>query len=566
LNPSVVPVRTAEAGGVSRSVALDRGKAAISVSEASKTFRLPHQLYITLKERLAHPFRRYSYDALDALHDVTFDVGRGEFLGVVGPNGSGKSTLLRCVAGIYALDSGEINVDGRVSPFIELGAGFTDELAARDNVVVNCIMLGLSRREAEKRFDEIVALAELEEFIDLPIKNYSSGMRARLGFAIAIQTDAPVLLVDEVLAVGDASFQEKCFVQFERAKASGRTTLLVTHDMAVIERFCDRALLLDRGRLLDIGEPRRIAAGYEALATGGGAIRVPRAAPPPTSDLPRATRHLGRAHLKAPAAIGNDARGFLALVKALAEIQFKVHYLGSALGYLWSVLRPLMMFGVLYFILTRVLSVGTGVRHFPLYLLTSLVLWTFFGEATSSAVTCLVNGRGLLRKARFPRLAVPLSAILSALINLGINLLVVFVFIIASGVTPRVSWLELPLLVLFLAVLATGIGTLLSALYARFRDVAQIWAVALQMLFYTTPILYVAGRFPESVQSVLAANPLAVVFTQARHALIDPAAPSAAESVGGATVLLAPLVIAVAMLGAGLWLFGREAPRIAERL
>jgi len=216
-------------------------------------------------------------------------------------------------------------------------------------------------------------------------------------------------------------------------------------------------------------------------------------------------------------------------------------------------------------VLTRVLSVGT-VRHFPLYLLTSLVLWTFFSEATSSAVTCLVEGRGLLRKARFPRLAVPFSAVLSALINLGINLLVVFAFIVASGVEPRLSWLELPLIVLFLVVLATGVGTLLSALYARYRDVGQIWAVMLQMLFYASPVLYVAGRFPENLRSVMAANPLAVVFTQARQALIDSGAPSAAASVGGTVALLAPLAVAGATFATGLWLFGREAPRMAERL
>jgi ABC-type polysaccharide/polyol phosphate transport system ATPase subunit/ABC-type polysaccharide/polyol phosphate export permease len=567
LSRGITPVRDDEESASGPSADPVEGRsAAISISGASKTFRLPHQLYITLKERISHPFRRYTYDALGALHDISFEVRHGEFFGVVGPNGSGKSTLLRCVAGIYALDQGEIVVDGRVSPFIELGAGFTDDLAARDNVVVNCIILGLSRREAQRRVDDILALAELEQFTDLPLKNYSSGMRARLGFAIAVQTDAPVLLVDEVLAVGDASFQEKCFRQFQEAKASGRTTLLVTHDMKVIERFCDRALLLDRGRIVDIGEPHRIAAGYEALGARTESVPMARTEPLPAMDKPRAARTQVRAGLLGPAAIGDDPRGFAALVRALAEMQFKLHYLGSMLGYAWSVLRPLMMFGVLYFVLSQVLSVGAGVAHFPLYLLTTIVLWTFFAEATSSAVTCLVMGRGLLRKARFPRLAVPFAAVLSALINLGINLIVVAAFIVGSGVAPRLSWLELPLLVLFLVVLATGVGTLLSALYARYRDVGQIWAVALQMLFYLSPVLYVTGRYPESLRSVLAANPLAIVFTQARHALIDPSAPSAAASVGGTPALIAPLAIVGVLLVVGVWLFSREAPRIAERL
>jgi ABC-2 type transport system permease protein len=253
-------------------------------------------------------------------------------------------------------------------------------------------------------------------------------------------------------------------------------------------------------------------------------------------------------------------------VRVLAEIRFKRKYLASLLGYLWSLLRPLMMFGVLFFVLTRVLHAGGGVRHYPLYLFTGLVLWTFFSEGTSAAVTCLVDDRGLLRKVPFPRLAVPLAAVLSALINLGLNLAAVFIFVLASGLEVRVTWLELPLLVLFLLVFATGVGTLLSALYARYRDVGQIWAVALQMLFYASPVLYAATRYPASVRAVFAVNPLAVVLTQTRRALIDPEAPSAAAVVGGRAMLLVPVAIACVTLVGGLWLFSREAPRMAERL
>ena len=209
---------------------------------------MPHVRYSTLKERALHPFAASgSADEFEALRDVSFAAKRGEFFGIVGRNGSGKSTLLKCVAGIYALDSGTITVTGRLSPFIELGVGFNPELSARDNVLINAIMLGLSRREARARFDEILAFAELEEFVDLKLKNYSSGMSVRLGFAVAIQVEADVLLVDEVLAVGDAAFQQKCFDEFDRLKSENRTMLFVTHDMASVERFCDRGLVLERG-------------------------------------------------------------------------------------------------------------------------------------------------------------------------------------------------------------------------------------------------------------------------------------------------------------------------------
>ena len=238
---------------------------ALSIAHLSKTFRLPHERYHTLKERALHPFRNTGFDVLHAVDDVSLEIATGEFFGIVGRNGSGKSTLLKCIAGIYKADSGELALNGRLSPFIELGVGFNLDLTARDNVIINAIMLGLSRKQARERFDAIVAFAELEEFMDLRLKNYSSGMQVRLAFAVAIQVDAEVLLIDEVLAVGDAAFQRKCYSEFTRLKESGRTIVFVTHDMGAVERFCDRAMLLERGRVVDIGEPASIARKYNEL-------------------------------------------------------------------------------------------------------------------------------------------------------------------------------------------------------------------------------------------------------------------------------------------------------------
>jgi ABC-type polysaccharide/polyol phosphate transport system ATPase subunit len=242
--------------------------AAISVENVSKTFRLPHQQYSTLKERVLHPFRSTDYDELHAVKDITLEIANGEFFGIVGRNGSGKSTLLKCLAGIYGVDRGRISVAGRLSPFIELGVGFNMDLTARDNVIINAIMLGLSRREARTRFDAVIAFAELEEFIDLKLKNYSSGMLVRLAFATSIQVEAEILLIDEVLAVGDAAFQQKCFEEFFRLKREGRTIVFVSHDMHSVERFCDRAMLMERGDMVEIGEPRAIGRAYQKLNFG----------------------------------------------------------------------------------------------------------------------------------------------------------------------------------------------------------------------------------------------------------------------------------------------------------
>jgi ABC-type polysaccharide/polyol phosphate transport system ATPase subunit len=240
----------------------------IVVQAVSKTFRVPEERTHTLKERALHPLRRTRHETFKALHDISFDVHPGEFFGIAGRNGSGKSTLLKCLAGIYGVDTGKIWMHGRLSTFIELGVGFNQDLAARDNVVLNGIMMGLSPREARRRVDEVIDFAELREFEELKLKNYSSGMHVRLAFSVAIQVDADVLLVDEVLAVGDAAFAQKCFDVFNRMRDEGRTIVLVTHDMATLNRFCHRALLLERGSMVHIGEPHEVADRYLEINFG----------------------------------------------------------------------------------------------------------------------------------------------------------------------------------------------------------------------------------------------------------------------------------------------------------
>jgi ABC-2 type transport system permease protein len=268
-----------------------------------------------------------------------------------------------------------------------------------------------------------------------------------------------------------------------------------------------------------------------------------------------------------PSALGGDLRRALSLTWMLAVTDFKLRYFGSVLGYLWTLMRPLMLFGVLYFVFTKVFTIGEEVQHYPVYLLTSIVLFTYFSETTGGGVQSLMTRENLLRKMHFPRIAIPISVSLSALFNLGLNLLAVLVFALASGVEPRLSWLQFPLLVLALTVLAIGFAMLLSVLYVRFRDIQPIWDVVLQITFYASPVLYVIGMLPDEIQrEMLAANPLAVILTQMRHAVLDPSAPTAAEMIGADARLLIPFGLVVAVFCLGLWLFTREAPRIAENL
>jgi ABC-2 type transport system ATP-binding protein len=238
------------------------GPLAIEVREVEKTFRIPVHRIDSFKERMVRPFARPEYRILKALKKVSFDVHRGEFFGIVGRNGSGKSTLLKILASIYRADGGSIRMAGRVAPFIELGVGFNPDLTARENVTLNGVMMGLSRREARARLDAVLDFAELEEFVDLKLKNYSSGMMVRLAFSVMIQSEADVLLIDEVLAVGDAAFQQKCRDVFREMRDSGRTVVLVTHDMTAVQRYCHRAMLLDEGRLVYLGDPEEAGRQY----------------------------------------------------------------------------------------------------------------------------------------------------------------------------------------------------------------------------------------------------------------------------------------------------------------
>lgn len=256
---------------------------AIEVHDVSKDFLLPHLQQRTLKWHVLNRLRgwRRTLEVQHALRDVDFQVVQGEFFGVVGRNGSGKSTLLKILAGIYPPTSGRTAVDGRLVPFIELGVGFNPELTGRENVYLNGALLGFSRREMDERYDEIVAFAELEESMDQKLKNYSSGMHVRIAFSVATHARADILLIDEVLAVGDAAFQRKCFEHFRQLKRNGTTIVFVTHDMNSVREFCDRAILLEDSRLVAESSAEDIAERYLRLFS---AAPPPPVAPPAPAD------------------------------------------------------------------------------------------------------------------------------------------------------------------------------------------------------------------------------------------------------------------------------------------
>jgi ABC-2 type transport system permease protein len=267
-----------------------------------------------------------------------------------------------------------------------------------------------------------------------------------------------------------------------------------------------------------------------------------------------------------PSALGGGWRRALELLYLIAALDFKRHYFGTALGYVWSIARPLMLFGVLLAVFTQIFRIGSEVPHYEVLLLSNIVLFGFFQEATGVAVTSISAQEGVVRKTQFPRLVIPLAVVLTTLFNLGLNLVVVLVFILAFGVTPMWTWLLAPFLLLALIVLTAAVSMILSSLYPRFRDLAIIWTVLSTVLFYASPVLYPLEKVPERLRDLIMLNPLASLLELFRKWVIDPSAPGPVDLAGGWLGLLPALAIFVGTCVAAVWVFDHEAPRIAELL
>ena len=288
-----------------------------------------------------------------------------------------------------------------------------------------------------------------------------------------------------------------------------------------------------------------------------------------SARVPEAAKGMGRP-ISGPTALGSDPRRFVLLVWTMATTDFKLRFFGSVLGYLWQIMRPLLLFGIIYTVFTVVLDVNSGEPDFGVALLLGIVLFQFFTDATSGSVRSIVLRESLVRKVDFPRAAVPLACVLQALFNLGLNLIPVLVFLLASGGTPRWSWLELPLILGVLILFVTGLALLLSSLFVRYRDVEPIWDVAMQALFYGTPILYslsvVIDKAGISVARIMLISPLAAAIEQARHAVVSPQYGSLSEIYATGAGVLIPLGVTAAVFALGAVVFTRAAPRIAEEL
>jgi ABC-2 type transport system permease protein len=267
-----------------------------------------------------------------------------------------------------------------------------------------------------------------------------------------------------------------------------------------------------------------------------------------------------------PSAVGGGWRRFFDLLYLMSVTEFKKTYFGTVLGYVWSLLRPLLLFAVLLFVFTQIFRIGSQVTNYPELLLFNVVVFSFFQEATTLAVNSVVSQEGVVRKTQFPRLVIPISIVLTSLFNLGANLVAVLIFLLAFGVTPMWTWLLFPFVLIAIIVLTACVAMLVSTLYVRFRDVAIIWGVAVTALFYGTPVLYPFEFVPDRFRDLIALNPLTPLFIQIRRWVIDPDAPTATSTLGGWTHLIAPAAIFVAVCAIAVWVFNREAPRIAEEL
>jgi len=240
----------------------------VRVENVTQRFRVIHERPDSLRELFSKFLRhRVSYHVLDAVKDVSLDVPRGQMLGLIGRNGSGKSTLLKIIAGVYKPTAGRVHINGTIAPLIELGAGFHHELTGRENILLNGLLMGYSKEEMREREQSIIDFAEIGDFIDAPIKQYSSGMHTRLAFAVATEVDPQVLILDEILAVGDAAFQQKCFARIQNFRQAGKTILFVSHGMQTVIKYCDRAVLLEKGSVVADGDPTQVAEVYQDVVS-----------------------------------------------------------------------------------------------------------------------------------------------------------------------------------------------------------------------------------------------------------------------------------------------------------
>ena len=271
--------------------------------------------------------------------------------------------------------------------------------------------------------------------------------------------------------------------------------------------------------------------------------------------------------IRGPSALGGDARRFLHLTWTLAVTDFKLRFFGSVLGYIWQLMRPLMLFAVLYFVFSEFVKIGQQAENFAVVLLLGIVTFTFFADATSGAISSLVDRENLVRKIHFPRMVIPLSVVLTAFFNFLINLVAVGIFAIANGVEPRLSWLQFPFLILALGIWCVGLAMLLSALYVQARDVHPIWEVITQAMFYAAPVIYPIEAIPKPAWGhIVMLNPMAVIIEQNRHAVIDPTAPTAIEAMGQSWHIVVPIAIMLVSIALGFWIFNRQAPKIAEQI
>jgi ABC-2 type transport system ATP-binding protein len=322
-SPTTVDDDSGAPAAAHRRTRAGEGPVVIEVRGIEKSFRVPEHRIDTLKERATHPFTRLEYRELRALRGISFDVHKGEFFGIVGQNGSGKSSLLKILASIYRADAGTIRMAGRLAPFIELGVGINPELTARENNEINGVLMGLSRREARGRLDAVLDFAELRDFAELKLKNYSSGMMARFAFAVMVQADADIMLVDEVLAVGDVAFAQRCMDVFHEKRAAGKTILLVTHDMATVQSLCHRAMLLHDGRVEYIGDPEETAMRYYRLNFAGAGINKRRNGEGERAAVPDINARVVQAQLENEAGerVENVEQGAPIFLNAVIEVR-----------------------------------------------------------------------------------------------------------------------------------------------------------------------------------------------------------------------------------------------------
>ena len=504
----------------------------IIVDHVYKSFDIYMDKANSLKEKMLF-WNRNRKEKREVLKDINLTIKNGEAVGLIGVNGSGKSTLLKLMTKIIYPNKGKIITNGKLTSLLELGAGFHPDFSGRENIYFNASIFGLTKKQIDSRLDNIIEFSELGAYIDNPVRTYSSGMYMRLAFAVAINVDADILLVDEVLAVGDQHFQEKCIAKMKELKEQGKTMVFVTHSLGTVKDFCNRAIWLNQGEIQMDGEPDPVIDAYLKATTQNSEER---------------NNQIN---------LVKDLYNYRELLKTNIKKDVGGKYKNSVLGVLWSFINPLLQIAVYALVFQVILK--SDIDNYTVYLCCGLIPWQYFSSVVLRGAATIIDNGNIIKKVYFPREILPISVVTSEGVNFLISTIIILGFVIFGGIglSWNILWYFLIFIIQF--IVSIGVAFIVSSLTVYFRDLQHLLGIFMQLLFYATPIVYAISSVPAGLQWIVKINPMSYLIEGYRAIFYNRTMPDFQG-------LLIALAMGIVLCLIGYFVFKKLEKKFAEEL